>query len=147
VSHFTVVRTEIRHISLLLSALRAMGYDHVEVHEEPQHLYGFQGDLRPETAEVIIRRQHIGHAANDVGFKRQPSGEFLAIISEYDRKAHCPESWMEKLKTRYARRQVLESLEKQGIPMENVVEREEADGSYTFEVPLDEDQMQSMIAG
>jgi hypothetical protein len=42
----------------------------VEYHEVAQHLFGYGGDRRPETAEVIIRRQHIG-AASNVEFPRK----------------------------------------------------------------------------
>ena len=84
-----VTEGDLREGAFLVQSLRDMGYKKVEVHEQAQQLYGYQDDLRPETAEVIIRRQYIGSAANDVGFKRQPSGEFEAIISEFDRRAHC----------------------------------------------------------
>jgi hypothetical protein len=79
-----------------------MGYRHVEVHEQAQPLYGYQGDRRPESAEVIIRREFVGRAANDIGFQRGPTGEFLAIISEYDRRAHCPETWLQRLHQLYS---------------------------------------------
>ncbi len=101
-SHYTVVQTQIREVPHLLQALRAMGYEHVEVHEQAQPLYGYQGDRRPEVAEVIIRREYVGAAANDIGFKRQPNGEFQAIISEYDRHTHCPGSWLKQLNYEYA---------------------------------------------
>jgi hypothetical protein len=57
------------------------------------------------------------------------------------------EEFLSQLKSNYAREQVLASLERQGVRMEDIVEREEPDGSYTFEVPLDEGQMESMIGG
>jgi hypothetical protein len=56
----------------------------VESHDVAVHLYGIQDKLRPETAEVIVRRQFVGGAANDIGFKRQASGNFAPIISEFD---------------------------------------------------------------
>jgi hypothetical protein len=84
-SHFTVLRTHITDVESLVKALAELGFPQVEVHQTAQHLYGYQGDVRPQTAEVIIRRQFIGRASNDIGFKRQEDGTFDAIISDYDR--------------------------------------------------------------
>lgn len=146
-SHYTQVKTEIRHVTALVNALRAMGYDHVEVHESAQLLESNWGVNRREVAEVIIRRRYIGPGASDIGFQRQPSGEFVVIVDDIDRSRYCPESWMNRLTARYARDRVLASLEQQGVRMEDVIEREEADGSYTFEVSLDDEQLQTMIGG
>ena len=133
-SHYTVVQTEIREVPALLSALRAMGYAHVEFHEEPQPLYGYQGDQRPETAEVIIRRQHVGTAANDIGFKRQPSGEFEAIISEYDRGRHCPASWLQKLAYEYGYSLIRDQM-RQEVEDGRIVEQETLpDGTLAWTV-------------
>jgi hypothetical protein len=87
-SHFTRLRTTLRDADLLATALRRVGYRHVEVHDTPQTLYGYQGDARPERAELVVRREHIGRSSNDIGFARQPDGSFEAIISEYDRRRH-----------------------------------------------------------
>jgi hypothetical protein len=47
-------------------------------------LYGYQGDTRKQKAHVVIRRQHVGSGANDVGWERQPDGTYRAWISEFD---------------------------------------------------------------
>jgi len=54
------------------------------VHQEAVSLYGYQGDVRSQKAHVIIRRKHIGTAANDVGWERQTDGTYRAWISEFD---------------------------------------------------------------
>ncbi|MFC5753714.1 DUF1257 domain-containing protein [Actinomadura rugatobispora] len=84
-SHFTRVRTALREPDLLAAALAAVGFGEVEVHDAPQTLYGYRGDARPERAEVIVRRRHVGSASNDIGFARRGDGAFEAIVSEYDR--------------------------------------------------------------
>jgi hypothetical protein len=94
------VGVQIGNADALVKALADMGFNNVEVHGTPQHLYGYQGDVRPETAEVIIRRQNIGVGSNDIGFKRQEDGRFQAIISEYDRANYSPE-WLNRLTQRY----------------------------------------------
>jgi hypothetical protein len=40
---------------LLLAALADLGYDHVEVGDKLP-LYGYRGDRRAETAEIVVRR-------------------------------------------------------------------------------------------
>jgi len=122
-SHYTVIQTQVREVPALVAALQAMGYKNVEVHEQAQPLYGYQGDRRPESAEVIIRRQYVGGAANDVGFKRQASGEFQAIISEFDRRAHCPPSWLQRLNYEYARNLIEDQMQRE-VENDRIVERE-----------------------
>ena len=58
----------------------------VEVHEQPQALFGYGGDVRAQRAHVIVRRQHIFGASNDVGFLKNADGTFTAIVSEFDRR-------------------------------------------------------------
>ena len=113
-----VTEGDLREGAFLVQSLRDMGYKKVEVHEQAQQLYGYQDDLRPETAEVIIRRQYIGSAANDVGFKRQPSGEFEAIISEFDRRTHCGPSWLKELNRRYAYAVIQDQICEQNLVVE-----------------------------
>ena len=91
---------------LLLAALAELGYGAVE---EGVHLplYGYQGDRRPETAELVIRRQHVGHASNDVGFARTDQG-YVPIISEYDQQTLLDGHFLVRLRTAYSERVVEE---------------------------------------
>ncbi len=115
-SHFTVLKTQIKELGVLVKALADMGLTRLEVHETPQHLYGYQGDKRPQTAEVIIRRNFIGLLSNDIGFKRTPDGTFEAIISEYDRHKYS-RSWLNRLTQRYAYHAAREKLQAQGFSL------------------------------
>lgn len=56
-SHFTTIRTKFVDVKTLVKALAMVGFVKVEVHAEAQNLYGYKGDKRPQTAEVIIRRR------------------------------------------------------------------------------------------
>jgi hypothetical protein len=47
-------------------------------------LYGCRGDVRAQQAHIVIRRQHVGFGANEVGWERQPDGTYRAWISEFD---------------------------------------------------------------
>ena len=125
-SHFTCIQTQIKNQDALLKALVDVGFKEVEVHETAQHLYGYQGDLRSQTAEVIIRRQYIGSASNDIGFKRQKDGQFEAIISEYDRHKYSQE-WLNSLSQRYGYHMLMETAPEQGFTIEE--EETLADGT------------------
>lgn len=99
-SKFHTYATEYKDGVALVQALKEIGYA-AEVHAEAQHLYGFQGDQRKETAEIIVRRAVIGGASNDIGFKRGETGSFGALISEYDSCRHG-DHWLKTLKQEYA---------------------------------------------
>lgn len=116
-SHFTCIRTQIKHLDALVQALADVGFNNVEVHETAQHLYGYQGDIRPQMAEVIIRREYIGHASNDIGFKRQEDGQFEAIISEYDCYKYSQE-WLNRLTQRYGYHALMATAPAQGFSIE-----------------------------
>ncbi len=66
----------------LIAALRACGYDPV-IHDTAHPLIGYQGDRRPETAEVIVPRSQLFAMANDLGFKRQADGTYSAVLFDY----------------------------------------------------------------
>jgi hypothetical protein len=122
-SHFTRVRTTLRDPELLLKALAAVGFNTVEAHDSPQTLYGYRGDARPERAEVIIRRRHIGRLSNDIGFRRRTDGSFEAIISEYDRSRH-DQAWLTKIARAYGHAAALRYAEDNGYEIDSdVVEK------------------------
>ena len=123
-SHFTTIKTQITDKNVLLKALSELGFSDVECHETAQHLYGFQGDARAQTAEIIIRRKYVGSASNDIGFKRHGDGTFEAIISEYDRRTYS-QQWVGRLQQRYAYHTVREQLDQNRFTL--VEEKVEAD--------------------
>ena len=118
-SHFTNIKTQIKNQEFLVAALqKVMGFKDVEVHDIPQHLYGYKGDERPEVAEVIIRRNYIGRSSNDVGFKLQPDGTYQAIISEWD-SSRFNDSWMGRLTQAYAYQVIKGQAEVIGFEIES----------------------------
>jgi hypothetical protein len=69
----------------LVQALKTMFSNNIEQHKQAQTLYGYLNDEREEKAEIIIRRQFLSGASNDLGFKLNPeSSSYDAIISDYD---------------------------------------------------------------
>jgi hypothetical protein len=124
-SHFTTLRTQITDVTALVKALADVGLKKVEVYEEAQHLYGFLGDQRRQTAEVIIRRRHVGWLSNDIGFQRRADGTFDAIISDYDRQKYS-QDWLNRLTQRYAYHVARAKLEEQGFTV--ITEETQKDG-------------------
>lgn len=118
-SHFTAIKTQIRDVNALVKALEDVGFkDKVELHETAQGLYGFEGDLREETAEVVIPRKHLGSASNDIGFKKQEDGTYEAVISDYDRAYHYSEQWLNQLTQRYGYHMLMAIAPEQGFTVE-----------------------------
>ena len=103
-SHFVECQTEFRDPQALIAALVECGFpeDQIEVHEQPVALYGYQGDVRPQRAHIVIRRQHVGPAANDVGWEKLPDGTFRAWISEYDGRHRFNPDTQNRIKQEYA---------------------------------------------
>jgi hypothetical protein len=91
---------------LLLAALADLGYTEVE-EGEALPLYGYQGDRRPETAELVVRRRHPGSASNDVGFARTRGG-YVPIVSEYDQRTLHGGRFLVELRTAYSERVIEE---------------------------------------
>ncbi len=105
-SKYQLSDTNMSDGACIKQALCQMGFDeaHIEVHAEPQTLFGYHGDARPERANIIIRRQHTGiGASNDIGFLKDPvTGTYRGIISQYDAGAKFNDSWLGKLRQGYA---------------------------------------------
>jgi hypothetical protein len=115
-SHYSEVQIEITDEGCLVAALGRLGFGgKVEVHKEAQALYGYQGDVRAQKAHVIIRRQHVGPAANDLGFERQPDGKYRIWVSDYDRKYNkYDDTWMGRLKQSYGVEKAKAEAKKKG---------------------------------
>ena len=103
-SHFVECQTEFRDPQALVAALVECGFQEsqIEVHAEAVPLYGYQGDQRPQRAHIVIRRQHVGPAANDVGWERLTDGTYRAWVSEYDGRHRFSEQMQNKIKQEYA---------------------------------------------
>jgi len=121
-SRYCTVKTQFKDANALIAALMETGgwkISQIEVHQQPQHLYGYRGDVREETAHVIIRRKHVGGSSNDIGFVREADGNHTAIISQYDASKYG-ETWLASLKGNYAYHKVRQDQESRG----RVVSRE-----------------------
>lgn len=98
--------TVIAHGSYLAEALEELGYK-PEVHPDGAALFGYLGDERPERAHVIIRRDQLDSASNDIGFRRDASGVYRAIVSEYDRGIGFDDARLGRVAQAYKERQTM----------------------------------------
>jgi hypothetical protein len=123
-SAYSTNETQFKNKELLLQALAEMGFDAstVEVNETAQHLYGYHGDKRADTAEIIIRRKHIGSASNDIGFKLQSNGTYGAVISDYDSN-RFNSAWRGKLTAAYARAGIIQTAKRQGLRFAGTIQK------------------------
>ena len=110
-----------------MAALERLGFQgKLEVHQEAKALYGYQGDRREQQAHIIIRRQHVGLAANDIGFQQYSDGLYRAHISDFDRKENgYNDSWLGKLKQSYGVEKAKAEAKKKGY---RVTEEKQGDG-------------------
>lgn len=100
-SAYITLLTPMTDQECLLAALTDLGFDatKVEVHETPVNLVGYAGDRRAQTANIVIRRQHVGAASNDVGFLASATG-YQAFVSGYDH-PRFGSGWLTQLNARY----------------------------------------------
>lgn len=100
-SAYQTLLTPMTDQECLLAALGDLGFDanKVEVHATPVNLVGYAGDRRAQTANIVIRRQHVGAASNDVGFLASATG-YQAFVSGYDH-PRFGTGWLTQLNGQY----------------------------------------------
>lgn len=100
-SAYITLMTPMTDQECLLAALVDVGFEatKVEVHTSPVHLVGYGGDQRQQTANIVIRRRHVGSASNDVGFLATPTG-YQALVSGFDH-PRFGAGWIGQLHQRY----------------------------------------------
>ncbi|MBI2299005.1 MAG: DUF1257 domain-containing protein [Armatimonadetes bacterium] len=135
-SHITVLKTEIRELSTVEAALRRLGYPSERDTTIPDY-YGHQ-------VHVDLAVHLPGQRA--VGFNCNPTTGLLELTGDWWGGTIRPEELMSDLTRNYAREQVLDSLEAQGVDLSRVKETELDDGTVIFELPLEEDQMEALLA-
>jgi hypothetical protein len=98
------VKTQFKDPDALVRALMETGEwqgHQIEVHDEPQHLYGYHGDVREQVANIIVRRQYVQASANDIGFEKTVDGTYRSHISQFDSNKYNS-TWMGRLRQSYA---------------------------------------------
>lgn len=110
-SHLTRVRTTLREPALLADALRAAGFDKVEVHEQPQQLRSPWG--WSATAEVVVRAAANPGVRHDFGFTRGRDGAFTMVIDGMEQHRYDA-AWLARLSQAYGHAAALRYAEQHG---------------------------------
>jgi len=105
-SKYLELKTNITEERFLIEALRELGY-RPDVCPKGRSLTGYQGDERQERAHVIIPRRQLDCASNDIGFARDSTGVYRAVISEYDRGIGFNDTWLGRVAQIYKERQTM----------------------------------------
>lgn len=100
-SAYLTLLTPMTDQDCLLAALADLGFQasKIEVHATPVSLVDFNGVQRQRAAHIVIRRQYLGVASNDVGFLASATG-YQAFVSDYDHPRYG-DHWLTKLASRY----------------------------------------------
>ena len=112
-SKYEELRTILSEERFLVDALRELGYS-PEASNEGMSLYGYLGDERPEKAHIVIRRRQLSSASNDIGFARDATGVYRAVISEYDRGIGFDDAWLGRVAQAYKERQTMAVAKSKG---------------------------------
>ncbi len=105
-SKYLELSTQLTDERYLVEALMELGYE-PELCRESKSLIGYLGDKRAERAHVVIPRRQLNSASNDIGFARDASGVYQAIVSEYDRGIGFDDAWLGRLAQIYKERQTM----------------------------------------
>ena len=105
-SKYVELRTSLTDERYLVEALRELGYE-PEVCREGRPLVGYVGDERAERAHITIPRGQLDSASNEIGFARDNSGLYQAIVSEYDRGIGFDDAWLGRVVQVYKERQTM----------------------------------------
>lgn len=111
-SEFNIVECQFKDKSCLIQSIKEIGYES-EFFEEPVNLRGYMNDQRAQKANILIKKEKIGSASNDIGFLKNSKGQYDLIISEYDVGRPHGSLFTEKLKQIYTKNVTLKSIASQ----------------------------------
>lgn len=136
-SHFTEIKVNFSQkcqADLVAALEEQFGKGHVEVHDgNGSALHGYQGDNRANLSpsnsnyappcHIIIRKQYVGGAANDVGYRKNEDGTYTAYISDYDKRGNFNQEKQDKVAVKYTELVTERRLKQQGYTVKKVYEQ------------------------
>jgi hypothetical protein len=114
-SKYSEIKTQLKDKECIIDALKEKGFK-PQSHENAVALTGYEGDRRSDKAEIIIPRSQVGHASNDIGFKRQDDGTYKAIISQYDG-GRYNQKWLDEISQSYAEKKTSKIARNKGLTL------------------------------
>lgn len=134
-SHFTEIRVNFSQkceAELVAALEEQFGKGHVEIHPEGSALFGYQGDNRSKLpvgssnyappCHLIIRKQHVGGASNDVGYRKNEDGTYSAYISQYDQSSNFNMAKQDKVAVKYTELVTEKQLKAKGYTIKKTYE-------------------------
>ncbi|MGD0009963.1 MAG: DUF1257 domain-containing protein [Terriglobia bacterium] len=115
-SKYSVNQTVLREEKYLVEALKEMGYE-VEVHPQGAQLNSYYSEQEARVANIVIRRQHLRGAYGDIGFARQPDGQFTLIADELDGYHGYGTRWLGRVQQLYKEKQTLAMARAKGYTL------------------------------
>ena len=122
-SHFSNIKTKIRNLTSLKSALKDMAIDWKE---GPSAVRGYNGDRR--TAEVVIEQEN----NYDIGFAWNGNEYELVADLQYWKQPLTVDGFLSRLTQGYAYHTIVNETEKQGFQIAE--QQKNADGSIRLVV-------------
>lgn len=135
-SHFTEMKVDYlqKNEAQLVAALEeCFGAGNVEVHEDGAALFGYQGDNRAKLktssanyappCHIIIRRENVGAASNDVGYRRTEDGKYQAYISDYDQGGNFNKQKQNQVTQNYTVGVTTKQMKSQGYSVKKTTEK------------------------
>jgi hypothetical protein len=115
-SKYSVNPTVLREEKYLVEALKELGYE-VEVHTDGAPLNSYYAEQEAKAANIIIRRQHLHGAYGDIGFIRQPDGQFAMVKDELDEYQGFGAKWVGRVQQLYKEKQTLAMARAKGYTL------------------------------
>jgi hypothetical protein len=98
-SHYTTITTKLIAVETIKEALKEMGFS-IKCGENLP-LYNYMGDKISKTADIVISRQQLNSASNDIGLKKV-GNSYEIIISDYDSAKIKTKNFVKDLTQKYA---------------------------------------------
>ncbi|WP_416672650.1 DUF1257 domain-containing protein [Egbenema bharatensis] len=117
-SHFSQIKTQIRDLTALQSALTDLG---ISWKSGPQPIRGYRGQT--VDAEIVIQQDN----GYDVGFSRNQEQYELVADLQYWQQPLSVEGFIKRVTQRYAYHTVLQETERQGFQLSE--QQQQQDGS------------------
>ena len=106
-SQYEELKTTMTDQQYLVEALTEMGFK-PQVQADGTALQGYGGVTWNRQVQVIIPREQLRHALAPVGFGRDETGVFQAVIDDLDRQyTGLNESWLGRVAQAYKERQTM----------------------------------------
>jgi hypothetical protein len=124
-SAYKKIKCELVNKNILIEALHSLGFTPVD-HKEAVNLVGYGGDVRGQTAEIVVSKSQLNKAftgaSNDLGFKwNDKENKYDMICSDYDVWCKVPG----RIKQAYAKTAIEHALNEKRFSIQHITPNKE----------------------